>query len=465
MVGKGWLGKGVDSSTQSVKIVVRDAQTGELIREARASHPDGTEIAPSKWLSALNESSSGLFDGVQAISIGAQQHGMVVVDQNKQVVRDALLWNDTRSALDATDLVNELGGADKWADAVGSVPVASFTVTKLRWLAKNEPNNAAKVNGVMLPHDWLSWQLMGTPDEFITDRGDASGTGYWSPKTNEYRKDLLKLALGKEVQLPRVAKPNEIIGQTTSGISVAPGTGDNMAAALGLGASTGDIVISLGTSGTAYTVSANPTNDSSGIIAGFADATGNYLPLACTLNAARVINAGASALNVSLDQFAELALSAQPGSEGLVLLPFLDGERTPNLPTAKGSMHGLTRNNLTPANFARACIEGMLCSLGEASDVITNFGKGTVPNRVVLIGGAAASKAVQEIAATLFKVPIHIPPAAEYVADGAARQAAWALSGSEKPPAWEIVGTVIKEVNYQETVRNAYRSAFEASYA
>ena len=456
---------GVDSSTQSVKIVVRDAQTGELIREARASHPDGTEIAPSKWLSALNESSSGLFDGVQAISIGAQQHGMVVVDQNKQVVRDALLWNDTRSASDATDLVNELGGADKWADAIGSVPVASFTVTKLRWLAKNEPNNAAKVNGVMLPHDWLSWQLMGTPDEFITDRGDASGTGYWSPKTNEYRKDLLKLALGKEVQLPRVAKPNEIIGQTTSGISVAPGTGDNMAAALGLGASTGDIVISLGTSGTAYTVSANPTNDSSGIIAGFADATGNYLPLACTLNAARVINAGASALNVSLDQFAELALSAQPGSEGLVLLPFLDGERTPNLPTAKGSMHGLTRNNLTPANFARACIEGMLCSLAEASDVITNFGKGTVPNRVVLIGGAAASKAVQEIAATLFKVPIHIPPAAEYVADGAARQAAWALSGSEKPPAWEIVGTVVKEVNYQEMVRNAYRSAFEASYA
>ena len=456
---------GVDSSTQSVKIVVRDAQTGELIREARASHPDGTEIAPSKWLSALNESSSGLFDGVQAISIGAQQHGMVVVDQNKQVVRDALLWNDTRSASDATDLVNELGGADKWADAVGSVPVASFTVTKLRWLAKNEPNNAAKVNGVMLPHDWLSWQLIGTPDEFITDRGDASGTGYWSPNTNEYRKDLLKLALGKEVQLPRVAKPNEIIGKTTSGISVAPGTGDNMAAALGLGASTGDIVISLGTSGTAYTVSANPTNDSSGIIAGFADATGNYLPLACTLNAARVINAGASALNVSLDQFAELALSAQPGSEGLVLLPFLDGERTPNLPTAKGSMHGLTRNNLTPANFARACIEGMLCSLAEASDVITNFGKGTVPNRVVLIGGAAASKAVQEIAATLFKVPIHIPPAAEYVADGAARQAAWALSGSEKPPAWEIVGTVVKEVNYQEMVRNAYRSAFEASYA
>ena len=455
---------GVDSSTQSVKIVVRDAETGELVREGRGSHPDATEISPSKWLSVLTNSMNGLLDDVQAISIGAQQHGMVVIDDNKQVVRDALLWNDTRSAAAATDLINELGGPNKWADAVGSVPVASFTVTKLRWLAANEPENAAKVSGVMLPHDWLTWQLMGTPDEYVTDRGDASGTGYWSPQTNEYRKDLLKLALGKEVQLPRVAQPNEIIGQTTSGISVAPGTGDNMAAALGLGAATGDIVISLGTSGTAYTVSSNPTNDSSGIIAGFADATGNYLPLACTLNAARVINAGASVLNVSLDQFAELALTAKPGADGLVLLPFLDGERTPNLPNAKGSMHGLTRSNLTPANFARACIEGMLCSLAEASDVITNFGQGTKPNRVVLIGGAAASKAVQEIAATLFNVPVHIPPAAEYVADGAARQASWALSGSKKPPTWDIKGSVVKEVNYQESVRKAYREAFQESY-
>ena len=455
---------GVDSSTQSVKIVVRDAETGELVREGRGTHPDATEISPSKWLSELTNSTKGLLDDVEAISIGAQQHGMVVIDNNKQVVRDALLWNDTRSAAAATDLINELGGPNKWADAVGSVPVASFTVTKLRWLANNEPDNAKKVSGVMLPHDWLTWQLMGTPDEYVTDRGDASGTGYWSPQTNEYRKDLLKLALGKEVQLPRVAQPNEIIGQTTSGISVAPGTGDNMAAALGLGAATGDIVISLGTSGTAYTVSANPTNDASGIIAGFADATGNYLPLACTLNAARVINAGAAVLNVSLDQFADLALTAKPGADGLVLLPFLDGERTPNLPNAKGSMHGLTRSNLTPANFARACIEGMLCSLAEASDVITNFGQGTKPNRVVLIGGAAASKAVQEIAATLFNVPVHIPPAAEYVADGAARQASWALSGSKNPPNWEIKGSVVKEVNYQESVRKAYREAFQESY-
>jgi xylulokinase len=303
---------GVDSSTQSVKIVIRDAQTGELVREARGTHPDATEIDPLIWWNEFENKSKDLFEDVKAISIGAQQHGMVVVDENKNVVRDALLWNDTRSAQDANDLISELGGAQKWADAVGSMPVASFTVTKLRWLAKNEPENAKKVSGVMLPHDYLSWNLMNKPDEFVTDRGDASGTGYWSPQTNEYRKDLLKLAFGREIQVPRVAHPNEVIGETKSGIKIGPGSGDNMAAALGLGAQTGDIVISLGTSGTAYTVSANPTNDSSGIIAGFADATGNYLPLACTLNAARVINAGAATLNVSLDDFAQLALNAKP---------------------------------------------------------------------------------------------------------------------------------------------------------
>ncbi|MFZ9212834.1 MAG: xylulokinase [Candidatus Nanopelagicales bacterium] len=455
---------GVDSSTQSVKIVIRDAQTGELVREARGTHPDATEVDPLIWWNEFENKSKDLFEDVKAISIGAQQHGMVVVDENKNVVRDALLWNDTRSAQDANDLISELGGAQKWADAVGSMPVASFTVTKLRWLAKNEPENAKKVSGVMLPHDYLSWNLMNKPDEFVTDRGDASGTGYWSPQTNEYRKDLLKLAFGREIQVPRVANPNEVIGETKSGIKIGPGSGDNMAAALGLGAQTGDIVISLGTSGTAYTVSANPTNDSSGIIAGFADATGNYLPLACTLNAARVINAGAATLNVSLDDFAQLALNAKPGSEDLVLLPFLDGERTPNLPNSKGSLHGLTRNNLTPQNFARACIEGMLCSLAEASDYITNFGQKTKPNRVVLIGGAAVSKAVQEIAATLFEVPVHVPPMSEYVADGAARQAAWVLSGETKPPVWEEKGSVEIKPNYKDFVRSGYREAFNSLY-
>jgi len=455
---------GVDSSTQSVKIVVKDSETGELVREARAPHPDGTEVSPSKWWQAFSSASDGLLEDVAAIAIGGQQHGMVVIDENKEVVRDALLWNDTRSADAATELVNELGGAQLWADAIGSVPVASFTITKLRWLANKEPANAAKVNGVMLPHDWLTWQILGTDKEFVTDRGDASGTGYWSPFTNEYRKDLLKLAFGKEITVPRVAKPNEIVGETKSGMLVAPGTGDNMAAALGLNATPGDIVISLGTSGTAYTVASKPTNDASGIIAGFADATGNYLPLACTLNAARVINAGATTLNVSLDDFAQLALSAKPGAEGLVLLPFLDGERTPNLPNANGSLHGLTRTNMTPANFARACIEGMLCGLAEASEYITNFDKEQKPKRVLLIGGAAASKAVQEISATLFQVPVHIPPAAEYVADGAARQAAWALSQNPNPPEWNLAGSIVKESKYQESVRNRYREVFNSVF-
>ncbi len=455
---------GIDSSTQSVKIVVRDLTSGELIREGRASHPDGTQVAPSHWLEALDVASKGILEGVEAISIGAQQHGAVVMDERREVVRDVLLWNDTRSAQSATDLVNELGGGQQWADAVGSVPVAAFTIAKLRWIATHEPENAARISSVCLPHDYLTWNILGKPAEIVTDRGDASGTGYFSPRDNKYRLDLLSRAFGRELSLPRIASPHEIIGHTPSGIAVAPGTGDNMAASLGLGAKPGDIVISLGTSGTAYAVSKTSTHDGSGIVAGFADATGNFLPLACTLNAARVINAGAQLLNLSLDDFATVALTAKPGSGGLVLLPFLDGERTPNLPDARGSLHNLTRTNMTSANFARACFEGMLATLASAAKVLINLDPSVKPSRILLIGGAAASEAVQEISSTLFDVPIHIPPESEYVADGAARQAAWALSGLEQAPEWISKNIVIKESKYAPEILENYSNVLASIY-
>ncbi len=233
-----------------------------------------------------------------------------------------------------------------------------------------------------------------------------------------------------------------------------------MAAALGLGAQSGDVVVSLGTSGTAYAVSDVPSFDESGIVAGFADATGKYLPLACTLNAARIITAAAQVLKVDLEEFARLALASQPGAGGLVLLPYLDGERTPNLPNATGSLFGMTRENMTPENFARAAIEGMLCGLADAVNALVELG--VTPKKVSLIGGAAASPAVQKIAATLFKVPIAVPPVAEYVADGAARQAAWALSGSQNPPNWQIGDTLLIESNYQPEVLEAYSASFNS---
>ena len=421
---------GIDSSTQSVKIVVRDAQTGALVREARAAHPDGTEVHPRHWIEALDEVTGGVLEGVEALSVAGQQHGMVALDDAGEVVRPALLWNDTRSAPDAADLVAELGGPQAWADAVGSVPVAAFTVTKARWMARVEPQNAARTARMMLPHDYLTWVLAGRPDTAATDRGEASGTGYWSPISGEYRDDLLRLALGSVPAVPRVAAPGEEIGRTASGIALGPGTGDNMGAALGLDLGSGDVVVSLGTSGTAFAVSDVPAQDPTGLVAGFADATGRFLPLVCTLNAARVLSAAAQLLSVDLDELARLALSAPPGSGGLTLLPYLDGERTPNLPDARGSLHGVTRENLTPANLARAAVAGMLGGLADAVDALVDVG--VVPRRVLLIGGAAASPAVAEVAATLFPVPVVVPPAGEYVADGAARQAAWVLTG-ERP--------------------------------
>ncbi|MFC3449978.1 xylulokinase [Amycolatopsis speibonae] len=426
---------GIDSSTQSTKVVVCDAATGEIVRTGRASHPEGTEVAPAAWWDAFREATDGLLDGVGAIGIGGQQHGMVTLDEAGEVVRPALLWNDTRSAKAAEDLGGELG-PENWAKSVGSLPVASFTVTKLRWMAENEPELADRVARVLLPHDWLTWRLLGAGAEPVTDRGDASGTGYFSPATGTYRQDLLAHAFGgRTPELPKVIGPAEAAGHTPDGILVSAGTGDNMAAALGLELVPGDVVVSLGTSGTVFGVSETASADPSGIVAGFADATGRFLPLACTLNAARVLTATSAMLGVELAEFDALALAAEPGSGGLTFLPYLDGERTPNLPDAKGTLFGLTRANMTPENLARAAVEGMLCGLAAGLDALRD--QGLEVRRVLLIGGGAQSAAVRAVAPIVFGVPVVVPEVAEYVAVGAARQAAWALASSTEPPRWQ----------------------------
>ena len=433
---------GVDSSTQSCKIVIRDADTGALVRTGRASHPDGTEIDPAHWWDALNAAiaDAGGLDDVAAIAVGGQQHGMVALDADGAVIRDALLWNDTRSASSALDLIEELGGGQAWADAIGSVPVASLTITKLRWLRDNEPENAARVAAVALPHDWLTWRLSGSTDlnDLTTDRSDASGTGYWSPFTEDYRRDLLELALGHDVILPRVIAPHEAAGRTPSGALLGGGAGDNAAAALGLGLTTGDVALSIGTSGVVSAISAQPTADGSGMVTGFADASGAYLPLACTLNASRVLDAAARILGVDHAGLSALALSAPAGADGLVHVPYLEGERTPNRPDATGALHGMRLANTTPAHLARAAVEGMLCALADGLDALRDLG---VPvQRVFMIGGGAQSEAVRRIAPAVLGLDVTVPTPGEYVADGAARQAAWVLSGSEQAPAWSAAG-------------------------
>ena len=457
---------GVDSSTQSTKVVVCDAGTGEIVREGRASHPDGTEVDPAAWWAAYEEATSaGLLDDVRAIAVAGQQHGMVALDEDRAVVRKALLWNDTRSAGAAAELVRELGGPQAWADAVGTVPLASITVAKLRWFAEHEPDLSDRTQEVVLPHDWLTAQILGSGStagvRLVTDRGDASGTGYWAPSSGAYRTDLLARAFGRELGLPDVLGPHEAAGTTASGMVVGPGTGDNMGAALGLGLGPGDIVVSLGTSGTVFGVAEAPTADPTGFVAGFADATGRFLPLVCTLNAARVLTSAATMLGTDHAGLDELAHSAKPGAGGLTLLPYLDGERTPDLPDATGTLGGLTRANLTPANVARAAVEGMLCGLADGLDALRDNG---VPvHRVLLIGGAARSTAVQAVASGIFGAPVSVPSPGEYVALGAARQAAWVLArsrgdGVEEPPGWSIGAQEVPDPggDWAAEVRGAY---------
>jgi xylulokinase len=450
---------GVDSSTQSCKVVIRDAETGALVRTGRAEHPDGTECPPDAWWRALGtalEQAGGLAD-VAAVSVGAQQHGMVCLDSNGEVVRDALLWNDTRSAAAAADLVAELGGPKAWADAVGSVPVASFTVTKLRWLAQHEPQHAARTAAVCLPHDWLTWKLAGGGDlgTLTTDRSDASGTGYWSPSDNAYRPDLLELALGRLPQLPTVLGPSASAGVTAGGALLGAGAGDNAAAALGVDARPGDVIVSIGTSGTVFSVAATPAADAGGTVAGFADASGHFLPLVCTLNAARVLDAAAAMLRVTHTELSDLALATPPGAGGLTLVPYLEGERTPNRPDATGSLHGLTLRNSTAGHLARAAVEGMLCALADGLDALIE--QGATVSRVILIGGGARSEAVRRIAPTVFGCPVLVPPPGEYVADGAARQAAWALTGT--PAGWPVSGLERYESDPVRSVRDRYAAA------
>ena len=456
---------GVDTSTQACKVVVRDADTGRLVREGRAPHPDGTEVDPAAWAAALDVAvaDAGGLDDVAAVSVGGQQHGMVCLDGAGEVVRPALLWNDTRSAGAAADLIAELGGGETgrraWAEAVGLVPVASFTVTKLRWLAEHEPDSADRTAAVCLPHDWLTWRLAGAPGlgALVTDRGDASGTGYWSAATGEYRPDLLVRAFWRTPAVPRVLGPAEPAGTTPSGAVLGPGTGDNAAAALALAAEPGDVVVSIGTSGVVSMVSSTPVADPSGTVAGFADATGHYLPLIATLNAARVLDATARLLGVDHEELSRLALSAPAGAGGLVLVPYLEGERTPDRPLSTGALHGLTLTTAEPAHLARAAVEGLLCGLADGLDAVA--AGGTPVRRVLLVGGGARSAAVRALAPAVLGVPVLVPPPGEYVADGAARQAAWVLSGGATPPEWLRPGTEVHEADPLPAVRARYAEA------
>jgi xylulokinase len=460
---------GVDSSTQSTKVELRDLSTGRVVGSGRAAHPDvlppRSEQAPASWWSALVAAMAEALGSaigrvgpadVAAIAVAGQQHGLVALDVHGAVIRPAKLWNDTESAGDADRLTGLIGAAG-WAESCGSVPTAAFTITKLAWLLRCEPGTLAALGHVLLPHDWLTYRLTG---ELVTDRGDASGTGYWSPIEESYRLDLLALVDGERDwsdALPTVLGPWDQAGTLTAvaagelglpvGTPVAAGTGDNMAGSLGAGLRIGEVAISIGTSGTVYVPSERPTHDPTGAVAGFADATGRFLPLVCTLNAALVTSAIGRLLSVDHVGLDSLALAAAPGSEGLTLVPYLAGERTPNRPGATGTLHGI-RTDVSREALARAGFEGVVCGLLEGLDALAATGVRLDTGRLVLLGGGAHSAAYRQILASLSGRPVSIPVDDEIVTTGAALQAAVFATGSgpeQIAEAWGLRGSEITE--------------------
>jgi xylulokinase len=429
----------VDCSTQATKVLVVDPEDGRVVASGRAPHEvtgsgGARETDPTVWWQALRSAlaESGRAGEVGAISVAGQQHGLVVTAADGRALRPAVLWNDTRSAPDAADLRNALG-AEAWAERVGVVPVPSFTVTRWAWLRRTEPEVAAAARAIRLPHDWLTERLCG---HGATDRGDASGTGWWSTRDEDYVADVLELpsvALDRSL-LPEVLGPQEAAGELHAaaaadlglpeGAIVGPGTGDNMGAALGLGLRPGEAVISLGTSGTAYAAMSERAVDPSGLIAGFADAAGGFLPLAATLNCTLAVDRIAAWLGLEREAVA-------PKSGEVTVLPYLDGERTPNLPQAAGTISGL-RHDTEPGQILLAAYEGAVASLVEALGLLGSVGSGLDPDApVVLVGGGARGRVWQETVARLSGRAAAVPEAQELVALGAAAQAAALLTGEE----------------------------------
>jgi len=433
---------GVDCSTQSTKVAVVDIETGEIVASGHATHEvSGTggarETHPNVWWEALRLalSQTEMAASVSAISVAGQQHGLVCLDASGNPLRPAMLWNDTRAAADAARLVDALGGPAVWAERVGLVPVASFTASKWAWLRRLEPDMARRTAAIRLPHDYLTERLCGNG---ATDRGDASGTAWWSTASESYLPGVLSLP---ELELepgllPRVLGPTEQAGTVTKaaadatvlsvGTVVGPGTGDNMGAALGLGLTPGIPVLSLGTSGTVYLVSETRSADPTGNVAGFADASGRFLPLAATLNCTLAVDRMAAWLKLERDDV--------QASDGVVALPYFDGERTPNFPDAAAAIFGL-RHGTDPRSILMATYEGAIISLLEALDTIESCSSGVKPDApLVLIGGGARGATWQQVARRLSGRAISIPTATELVAIGAAVQAAATLGG-ETPEA------------------------------
>jgi xylulokinase len=440
-------------------VELRDSDTGKIFGSGRASHPPAAppraEQDPMAWWQALVEArhDAGGALGVAAVAVAAQEQGLVAVDHQGHVVRPAKLASDTEATADAEALVEALGGPAEWVHACGSVPDASFTISKLAWLRRAEPASYDQTAKVMLPHDWLTFRLSR---QVVTDRGDASGTGYWSPREERWRPDLLTLIDPDRDWgscLPRVLAPDEPAGDR-EGVLIAGGTGRAMALALGLGLKPRDVVVDVGDIVSVFTVRERPTEDPSGAVVGLADATGRHLPLVRGGSGMRTVQAFARLFDVDIRRIDQLASNAPTGARGMVLVPASGRTRA--------ALHGIP-DDLTPELFARAVVESVVVSIVDA---LGRLRAADVPvgGRLFLVGDGAKGHALQQTLADLTERPVAVPQG-DRVAAGACVQAASALdrtSPDEMAAAWGLERTREVEPDPRvdpEDLRAAIRAA------
>jgi xylulokinase len=437
---------GIDLGTQSLRVVIYDFARKRIA--ASAARPldldqdrhGKAEQQPDTWLEALaaamTEIPQEIRDSIQAIGVSGQQHGLVAVGTDGTPLRAAKLWCDTTTQAEVDEITAALGGRERCIALSGNALVTGFTAPKLLWLKHHEPENYDAMASILLPHDFVNFALTG---EKAMEFGDASGTGLMDIRKRLWRRELLDAVdASRDLGdcLPPFVLAGDFIGETTTtaaerfgfppGVPVAAGGGDNMMGAIGTGnVISGRLTMSLGTSGTLYAYSDRPIVDPKGNIAAFCSSTGGWLPLVCTMNCTFATELIREPLAISLNEFDRSIESAPPGADGLLALPFFNGERTPNLPHAKGSLLGLDATNCSKGHLLRATVEGATYGLKFGIDELAGLGLPT--DEIILTGGGANSPAWQQIVADITELPVVLLRQNEGAGFGAALQALWSL--------------------------------------
>lgn len=468
------IAAGIDTSTQSCTIALRKLSDGTIIAESRTKHPSTTppcsEQYPEDWWEALISAFKELKEylpRIASIAVGGQGHGLVTLDEKGNSLRKAKLWNDTESAPDA-ECIKKLINEGYWETHIGSIPGPALTISKLVWTERNYKGLLERAKYVMLPADYIIFKLTG---KFVTERGGGSGTGYLNPYTDRYDVEILKKCLpydSFENKLPEIVPSSHIAGEVRlisgleelEGAVVGMGTGDNMAAAIGLNAKEGDAVFSIGTSGTVYSIiSKEIKNTYRGMVNFYADATDRYMPMITTLNAAKVTDAFARILGVKVEEFDRLALEDETFGNDLVLIPYLDGERAPNLPLALGTLNGI-RSDVKRGQIASAAVKGVVCNLLNGLEILKNIGV-KFNGKIILTGGGSKSAAYRQYLSDLSSQDVYVCGFVETAAAGAALFGASAykqIDIKDLMDEWSLglkKAATPRNINYKE-IKDAY---------